>query len=394
MATQYGSFLFRPSKQGFDIVIGNPPYGELRDLSEEQQQANRRSPFYRYAQGGRVNLFQFFYPLALDLCRKSGVVSFIVQNSLMAEDTTKLNRNLLLNQSKIILIDSFPERYDINKRVFKSVTMSVCICMVIKTIQDDYAFKVNIWDDKYKNTGKKLCIKKSNIISLYPETLLIPSCDQKSLELLVKIKEKANYHIVANAGEIDMTKYRPYFTQNIDDIRIITGSNVAAYKLAEDGSFGKDFLLPKEIVDTLSRADIIKYDRIVLQRITGVNAKKRFIGSILSKPLLCANSTNYISTKNNDINLSYLLGLLNSRLLTYFDKLTNTNANITAGVLHALPIRLSNQQLIIDLVNKILEEKHANPQADTSLLEDEIDKLVYKLYELTLEEIAMIEQAN
>ena len=77
----------------------------------------------------------------------------------MAEDTTKLNRNLLLNQSKIILIDSFPERYDINKRVFKSVTMSVCICMVIKTIQDDYAFKVNIWDDKYKNTGKK-----SNII--------------------------------------------------------------------------------------------------------------------------------------------------------------------------------------------------------------------------------------
>ena len=312
----------------------------------------------------------------------------------MAEDTTKLNRNLLLNQSKIILIDSFPERYDINKRVFKSVTMSVCICMVIKTIQDDYAFKVNIWDDKYKNTGKKLCIKKSNIISLYPETLLIPSCDQKSLELLVKIKEKANYHIVANAGEIDMTKYRPYFTQNIDDIRIITGSNVAAYKLAEDGSFGKDFLLPKEIVDTLSRADIIKYDRIVLQRITGVNAKKRFIGSILSKPLLCANSTNYISAKSNDINLSYLLGLLNSRLLTYFDKLTNTNANITAAVLQALPICISNQQPIIDLVNQILVVKQSDPQADTSSLEKAIDNLVYQLYELNPDEIALIEQAN
>lgn len=312
----------------------------------------------------------------------------------MAEDTTKLNRNLLLNQSKIVKIDSFPERYDINKRVFRSVTMSVCICMVIKTIQNDYAFKVNIWDDKHKITGKKLRIKKSNIISLYPETLLIPSCDQKSLELLVKIKAKSNFNIVANAGEIDMTKYKPYFTQNKKDIRIITGSNVAAYYLAEDGLFGKDFLLPRAIAETLSRADIVKYPRIVLQRITGVNAKKRFIGGVLSMPLLCANSTNYISVKNNDINLSYLLGLLNSRLLTYFDKLTNTNANITAGVLHALPICVSNQQSIVDLVDKIIAIKRLHPQADTSTLEKEIDRLVYQLYELTPEEIAMIEQAN
>ena len=42
-------------------------------------------------------------------------------------------------------------------------------------------------------------------------------------------------------------------------------------------------------------------------------------------------------------------------------------------------------------VDKILEAKHINPNADTSILEDEIDKLVYELYNLTEDEIAIVE---
>jgi hypothetical protein len=43
------------------------------------------------------------------------------------------------------------------------------------------------------------------------------------------------------------------------------------------------------------------------------------------------------------------------------------------------------------LVDKILAAKQQNPQTDTSEWENEIDKLVYRLYELTEEEIKIIE---
>jgi hypothetical protein len=49
------------------------------------------------------------------------------------------------------------------------------------------------------------------------------------------------------------------------------------------------------------------------------------------------------------------------------------------------------QQPVISLVDKILTAKAADPQADTSVLELEIDALVYRLYNLTYEEIKVIE---
>ena len=245
---------------------------------------------------------------------------------------------------------------------------------------------------KFMQTKKQLTIKKSNIPSLYPDSLILPSCDQVSLELLVKIKNKANYKICAQAGEVDMTKYKPYFTQDTSDIRIITGSNIASYSIATSGIFGKNYLLPLNVVNTLSRPNVRFDKRIVMQRITGVNAPQRFIGGILSEPLICANSTNYISEKDNSIDLRYLLALLNSHLMTYYDKLTNTNANITTAVLGALPIINVNDKQMIALVDTILAKKKQNPKADTSVEETAIDKLVYQLYELTNEEINLIEK--
>jgi adenine-specific DNA-methyltransferase len=54
----------------------------------------------------------------------------------------------------------------------------------------------------------------------------------------------------------------------------------------------------------------------------------------------------------------------------------------------------ADQQPFIDKVNEILALKSQNPQADTQALEQEIDAMVYELYGLSEEEIAIIENAN
>lgn len=51
------------------------------------------------------------------------------------------------------------------------------------------------------------------------------------------------------------------------------------------------------------------------------------------------------------------------------------------------------QQQIIDIVDRIIDIKSNNPNANTSFFEQEIDKQVYALYNLTPEEIAIIEQS-
>ena len=71
-----------------------------------------------------------------------------------------------------------------------------------------------------------------------------------------------------------------------------------------------------------------------------------------------------------------------------------TNYQIDKQPLLAIPLispSLDQQASVATLVDQILTAKHADPDADVSALENEIDKLVYALYDLTPKEIAIVE---
>jgi type II restriction/modification system DNA methylase subunit YeeA len=103
-------------------------------------------------------------------------------------------------------------------------------------------------------------------------------------------------------------------------------------------------------------------------------------------------------------NLKYILGLLNSRPVAFFFKIFYAGGGLgedgyryKKAFLEQLPIppiTPQNQTIvnqIVQLVDQILSAKQQNPEADTSNLEHQIDQLVYKLYDLTEEEIKIIE---
>ncbi|MGI5847481.1 MAG: Eco57I restriction-modification methylase domain-containing protein [Candidatus Cryptobacteroides sp.] len=96
-------------------------------------------------------------------------------------------------------------------------------------------------------------------------------------------------------------------------------------------------------------------------------------------------------------NMKFLTGLLNSKLvafwLRYRGKMQGENFQVDKEPLLNIPLPKTdvNQKPIISLVNQILEAKKENPQTDTSEWEDAIDQLVYQLYGLTEEEIAVVE---
>ena len=95
----------------------------------------------------------------------------------------------------------------------------------------------------------------------------------------------------------------------------------------------------------------------------------------------------------------YLLGVLNSKLiyiwLYHRGKRKGQMLELYRTPLSEIPIATGTpdqKQAIEKLVREIIAAKTANPVADTSALESQIDQLVYQLYNLTPEEIAIVER--
>ena len=380
---------------GFDIVIGNPPYNELRDYSVIDQELYRKSCLYRYAKGGRVNMFQYFYPLGIYIGKKKSVCSYITQNSLLAEESAIGNRKLIFETCHICSIDSFPERDNVKLRVFEAAKMSVCICLLRKNAsQCNHAFDIKVWKDKFMTSGETLSITKSEIKEVYPEELILPICSRIKWNILLKMRSISNFSINAQAGEIDMTKYKPLFSDDKSLFRIVTGAQVLRYRLTDTPSQGKVIYMNAAHSNfSNDRINAINNLRIVAQRITGVDSKIRLIGTIIPQKTLCANSTNYISVLKNDIDLYYLLGVFNSKCINFFFKQTSTNTNVTGKEIAKFPIVSESvfREKIHSLVKTVLEAKHNIPSADTSALESEIDHLVYHLYGLTYNEVLIVD---
>ena len=100
--------------------------------------------------------------------------------------------------------------------------------------------------------------------------------------------------------------------------------------------------------------------------------------------------------------MKFLTGVLNSKLVALWlknkGKMQGSNYQVDKEPLLSIPlpnpknILEAQQQKIIAIVDQILAIKKSNPSANTTVLESQIDQLVYKLYNLTDEEIKIIEE--
>jgi hypothetical protein len=106
-------------------------------------------------------------------------------------------------------------------------------------------------------------------------------------------------------------------------------------------------------------------------------------------------NTAYIClNKNNKYETEFLLGIMNSKIVDYFYSMLFMGWQITIPALEVIPIPCCSKEKQFEiclLVKKAIEEKRTNLSADTSMIEQQIDRLVYQLYGLTEEEIKIVE---
>ena len=235
----------------------------------------------------------------------------------------------------------------------------------------------------------------------------IPMCERNAFDLLMELrsrKDLLSFGKVAPSieGEIHMTKCKPAITADSSKTSFLKGAQIAKWHYKTDSSDisqGEIEFIDSEKLKSVCSAEKIsnaKHERIVFQRLTGINEKYRLKATIIPKGIYIANSVNNLTYQKN-YPPKLLLALFNSKLLNFIFKATSTSSNVNGYEVDALPLpQLSEdnvelQEEIISLTDQILTAKKADSTTDTTALEHKIDELVYVLYGLTPEEIAIVE---
>ena len=395
------------SQGGFDIVIGNPPYGLINKKQNQGEgvivdpvilKQYKELERYLPAQGGMLNIFRLFIVQSVYLLKEKGIFSEIFPLAFTCDVSASKCRSFVLSECNIITLEAFPERDNPQKRVFESAKMSVCILIMYKVSNPYCSFKLRINRERYVETEKQPGILSyRDLRKMDSKYLTIPLSESWDMDIVKKVFSiSVNFGSIGkcNTGEIDMTFCKGAFTTNESDIKMIRGANLNRYVVKETMSQGEAFHLNKERLLAIKKLDdsLFSTPRIVMQGITGVNEHVR-LKMAISKNALCANSVNYLSF-NSNVNVLYMLGLLNSKLLNYVFKQFSTNSNVNGYEVDNLPIPNATeekQRAISTIVKEILVHKEKEELSDTSHLEKQIDFFIYHLYGLTYDEVLIVD---
>lgn len=410
---------------GFDTIVGNPPYDVVE---KERSQASwphkafveaiDHTAEYEPALGGKLNMFRFFVMRAIGLTRRGGTTGMIVPLALLADISCKNTRLHVLKSLYPIRVDCFPQKDNAAKRVFRDAKLSTMIFTGIREAVSEAAIDLNVYPwNSFDDTPRSASLKLSDIAIIDPKNLPIPLVSQEQWLLCKKLHGSARTKrigeiagISVTRGEINQTIFREFITENASDRRLVKGVEIARYQVRKTLSQGRQEWFDEEKYFR-HHADkpIVNLRRIVTQRITGVDERLRVVATVFRPPAYFADSTNSIVVQSSAIKTEYVLALLNSTLMQWRFKLTSTNNNVGTNELEALPVPVGGTEFelchdrLVTLVEQVLEAKKYEAAASGQAkeiaarkcvaLDRRIDALIYELYGLTTEEIALVENS-
>lgn len=370
----------RPSKEGFDIVIGNPPYGA--SLSNAEKKVYRR--IYPETQF-KIDTYSLFILLSLNLLRERGLCYMIIPNTLLDNYFEEEVRKALLN-------NYIYEINDLSDKVFDTAVVHSMIFAFGKNKQNEYKVRVS---SSNKLDAIDTMIPNTYFINQPQFTLSIRS--YKTNDLMIKLREDSVrlYEVLDIRQAIKSGNDKLYITNTKgaegDYQPILRGKDIKRFSLTDPHLYllyGKHLACPRS-------KEIFEQPKILIREagaeITATyDDNNYYIMSSLYNAIL----------RNQSFSLKYLLGLLNSQLFQYIMyKLTfekTKGAFTKAKIFHyyELPVKVCNQteqQKIIAVVDEILTIKKSNPLSNVESLEQHLNDMVYRLYGLTNDEIMEVE---
>lgn len=389
---------------GFDLVIGNPPYIFARNQSFDEEMKQYYLKNYEVSEY-QANTYTLFMELAYKILADGGCFSFIIPNNFLTIQSNKKIREFILkNTGSVVLINSLD-------KIFEDANVDNCILFfkkeppnsieVLELKNEEFNFidqvDASFWENEDVLSISK--VKYKNLVEVYNKVNIVQSIENSNIakvrtgikayqigkgkpKQVLADKENRVYH---SREKLD-SSYRPY----------LEGADVSRYKLHWSGeyiSYGEQLAEPRFSVDFTS-------PRILVRQIPAFS-KYAIHATYIETDAI--NDLNSMIITNIMVNPYYLLGVLNSKLITIwflikFDKFQRRifpQFKVNELGEFPTPLASSEEQTIISRLVIAMIDENKKTEPDMNMLDSlnkQIDDLVMSLFDLDDKEKRLVEE--
>lgn len=402
-------------KKGFDVVIANPPYLSALEFariygSEERQALNK---LFQSAKG-TYDLYILFIEKSITLLNLHGKLAFINPNKYLSAKYAEALREFILENAKLdCLVDVS------GIRIFDEVSVYPVLSFMSRNDGSSYRVKLLLprirQAEFFELNNYTVNSIKSEVLSTLPENILGFLLSNK-IDLLLKLMEgtiplsklgDVNASTTASesdefskwiSGQKQKHSLKVLNTGLVDSYVCLWGKSVLKVK-------GKIFLTPFLSLESVNerRKDMYKKPKVIFAKLA--KECEAFLDTAGEYATL---NTNIFYNPHKEVSLKYIVAYSNSKLFMFFYNQFFGSLRMGGGFyqfqapqLRVIPCKMIDQKTskeIDEVVDKILVNtrnddylENSSKQTKTHEYEKQIDHLVYKLYNLTPEEIEIVE---
>ena len=367
----------RALADGFDVVIGNPPYVSIEKIPISDRERYLKIYGEDGKLGKRYDLYQLFIMRGVRDLRKSGLITFILPNTFLMGSSYLLLRRKICQQTSIIEVTDLPQG------VFENATVDNVVILLRRGHVPNNSVQINKlntrsslnriterdWDDSFSVDQSNINSETDFKINVHTNHEL-KSVFNKLVEQSVRLGD-------VTASSQGIIIYKTKEDSELDAYtsrshkpgwkKLLRGTNIGLYCI----KWGGEYL---HYGDWLWCAREIRYfeePKILLQAMRNKGLKRRLVGAYDDQKHYNAhNLANIVALKNSGYSLKYVLGVFNSALINFWYRCHFPNVNINPGDFRQIPIRkasVDQQERIIKLVDRITEKKNLDPSVSAEL---------------------------
>ncbi len=396
-------------KGGFDVVIANPPYVDSENMVKNFPEERQKIAVIYNTASGNWDLYIPFFELGFNILTVSGNLTYIAPNKWLSIGYGKNLRDYLVDYIfQLCNCDSI--------KVFEAGNTPE-IAFVEKKSRDE-AIKIHSFNEDYiiidKGTVPRKVLRLGNWGMVLSEKLDVLLTILNNDNRVYDYCDVENPFTVSEAYEVKKCVNEGEYGVHNENLMLITTGTIDKY-ISLWGKKKTSYIKDKYQYPFV---DIKKFKRILPKRYEQSISTKIIIAGIRYFECFFDTNGNYVAGKstiiirnvNKNITFKSLLAILNSSLISFYirEAFSATGigggVNFTAPMINALPLPEINQPEITaldKLSSKVISVTDGKYFLDDPVkkvkvetLEREIDKLVYKLYGLTPEEIKIVEGEN
>ncbi|HLT42599.1 MAG TPA: TaqI-like C-terminal specificity domain-containing protein [Sphingobacteriaceae bacterium] len=389
---------------GFDMVIGNPPYVPSRNLDKREIKLLQSQYITSEYQ---INTSALFCERGFQLLKHDGILTYIIPNYWLSTQYDKSLRNL-------VFIENHTTELANVYSVFDSAVVDTLILISSKGSQSTKSTTIKSIGSKLDSIEERLAavsrneweyleniyLNKDNINSISFQNGINIKGEAKLGDFFdfrfgVKLYQIGKGHPSQNNETIKSRAFEADCKIDETFYPYLRARDVQKFKVLDPVKFikyGKHLAEPRDI-------SLFQGNRILVQRIVG---RKSLLAAFTNMEMICSSDVITLKPLSSGINLYFILGVLNSKLCLKVLKTINVNLDrsaypkINTKTLESFPL-IFNPNIESEIARLVKDLTLSNNNKDKNAIleiEDKINQLVYELYDLTEEEIGIVEEGG